>query len=93
MTHGFQLNCPTAKIWGGLCPLCPPADTPMEDADEICFTFDSYFCDWNGQDLKSLKDKIIFLEEFSMISSKWKTKIYKAFIKFNNTVYMYGNPN
>ena len=56
-------------------------------------TFDSYFCDWNGRDISYLKDKTIFIEEFSMVPNRWTTKIYEAFTKYNNTIYMFGDPN
>ena len=49
-----------------------------EEANKICFTFDSYFCEWNGRNIDSLKDKTIFIEEFSMVPNKWMTLIYKA---------------
>ena len=65
--------------------------------NKICHTFDSYFCEFNGTsietNIKSLKNKTIFIEEFSMIPNKWMTLIYKAFTMFNNTVYMFGDPN
>ena len=62
-------------------------------ANKICHTFDSYFCEWNGRDINSLKDKTIFIEEFSMVPNKWITKIYEAFTMFNKTIYMFGDPN
>ena len=63
------------------------------DTNKICHTFDSYFCEWNGRNIDSLKDKTIFIEEFSMLPNKWMTKIYQAYSKFNNKVYMFGDPN
>lgn len=62
-------------------------------ANNICHTFDSYFCEWNGRNIDSLKDKTVFIEEFSMVPNKWITTIYRAFLKYNNTVYMFGDPN
>ena len=64
-----------------------------EVANGMCFTFDSYFCEWNGRNINSLKDKTIFIEEFSMVPNKWMTKIYQAYTLFNNTIYMFGDPN
>ena len=64
-----------------------------DKTNDICFTFDSYFCEWKNRDIESLKDKTIFLEEFSMIPNKWITLIYKAFTMFSNKVYMFGDPN
>ena len=64
-----------------------------DDANKICHTFDSYFCKWNDRNINSLKDKTIFIEEFSMVPNKWMTLIYKAFLSYNNTVYMFGDSN
>ena len=64
-----------------------------EVANGMCFTFDSYFCEWNGRNIDSLKDKTIFIEEFSMNPNKWMTRIYQAYTLFNNTIYMFGDPN
>ena len=64
-----------------------------DDANKICHTFDSYFCEWNGRDINSLKDKTIFIEEFSMVPNKWMTKIYQVYTLFNNNIYMFGDPN
>eukprot|EP00794_Sanderia_malayensis_P021280 gene21280-23351_t len=67
-----------------------------DEANKICHTFDSYFCEFSGTNvetnIKSLKNNTIFIEEFSMIPNKWMTLIYKAFTMHNNTVYMFGDP-
>ena len=63
------------------------------NSDNICHTFDSYFSEFNHQTMNNLKDKTIFIEEFSMVPNKWMTKIYEVYIKFNNKVYMFGDPN
>ena len=65
----------------------------VDEINKICFTFDSYFCEWNGKDIRSLSGKTIFIEEVSMVPNKWMTKIYKALTMFDNTVYMFGDPN
>ena len=49
--------------------------------------------EWNGRDMNSLEEKTLFIEEFSVVPNKWMTKIYNAFTKFNNKVYMFGDPN
>ena len=64
-----------------------------EVANKICHTFDSYFCEWSDGNYHSLDGKTIFIEEFSMVPNKWMTKIYHEYIKYNNTVYMFGDPN
>ena len=63
----------------------------------VCHTFDSYFCEWNGfsseTNFKDLKDKTVFIDEFSMVPNKWMTMIYKAFTQYGTKVYMFGDPN
>ena len=46
-----------------------------------CYTFDRYFCDHYGRDITNLKDKTIFIEEYSLTPNKWMTKMYHAFTK------------
>ena len=64
-----------------------------EVANKICHTFDSYFCEWSDGNYHGLAGKTIFIEEFSMVPNKWMTKIYHEYIKYNITVYMFGDPN
>ena len=68
-----------------------------DEANKICHTFDSYFCELSDTNvdtnIKSLNYKTIFIEEFSMIPNKWITLIYKAITTYNNSVYMFGDPN
>ena len=64
-----------------------------ELANKICHTFDSYFCEWSNGNYHGLDGKTIFIEEFSMVPNKWMTKIYHEYIKYNNIVYMFGDPN
>ena len=66
---------------------------PEMDAKKICFTFDSYFCEQKGRGIDSLENKTIFSEEFSMVPSKWMTLIYKAYTKYGNIIYMFGDTN
>ena len=63
--------------------------------NKICHTFDSYFCEWSNSTYhyESLKNKTLFIEEFSMVPNKWMTKIYNAFTEFGNKVFMFGDPN
>ena len=63
--------------------------------NNICRTFDSYFCEWSNASYhpESLKNKTLFIEEFSMVPNKRMTKIYNAYIEFGNKVYMFGDPN
>ena len=63
------------------------------DVNKTCFTYDSYFCEWNGRNIDSLEGKTIFIEEYSMVPNKWMTKIYEAFTLYNNKIYMFGDSN
>ena len=64
-----------------------------EDYKNVCHTFDSYFCEWREMYKDVLKEKTIFVEEFSMVPNKWMTKIYEIFTKYDNMIYMFGDPN
>ena len=68
-------------------------DYDKDEANKTCYTFDSYFCEWNGRNIDSLDGKTIFIEEFSMVPNKWITIMHKAFTMFNNKIYMFGDPN
>lgn len=59
------------------------------ETEKVCHTFDSYFCEWNGKDIEDLKNKTIFIEEFSMVPNKWMTLIYKHFCN-TKTKYIYS---
>ena len=61
-------------------------------ANNVCSTFDSYFCEWKGRNVDSLENKTIFVEEFTMVPNKWMTLLYKAFTQFHE-VHMFGDPN
>ena len=65
----------------------------QEEANKICRTFDSYFCEWSDGNYHNLSGKTIFIEEFSMVPNKWITKIYHEYINCNITVYMFGDPD
>ena len=41
--------------------------------------------------IKSLENKKIFIEEFSMVPNKRMTKIYEAFLNYNNEIFMFGD--
>ena len=62
-----------------------------ENVNRICYTFDSYFCEWSDGNYHSLNGKSIFIEEFSMVPKKWMTKIYHKYLKHNNKVYLFGD--
>lgn len=58
-----------------------------------CYTFDSYFNSYHNGDILHLEDKKIFIEEYSMTPNKWMSKIYQAFTKYHNSVFMFGDTN
>lgn len=64
-----------------------------DELRDKCFTFDSYFNSYHNRDISHLKGKAIFIEEYSMTPNKWMTKIYQAFTKYHNTIYMFGDKN
>ena len=35
----------------------------------------------------------MFIEEYTMTPNKWITKIYQAFTKYHDTIYMFGDTN
>ena len=63
------------------------------DVNKICYTFDSYFCEWKDENINNLKNKTFFIEEFSMAPNKWITQVYKIFTMFKNNIFMFGDPN
>ena len=65
-------------------------DNGYKDINKICYTMDSYFATYN---IDSLKDKTVFIEEFSMIPNKFMSMLYNAYIKYDLTIYMYGDHN
>lgn len=64
-----------------------------EEFRDKCHTFDSYFCHYHGRDISSLEGKTVFIEECTMTPNKWMTKIYQAFTKYHNAIYMFGDTN
>ena len=42
-----------------------------DSLSDKCFTFDSYFNSYDNRDISHLKDKTIFIEEYSMTPNKW----------------------
>ena len=65
-------------------------DKGYENINKICYTLDSYFAMNN---IDALRDKTLFLEEFSMIPNRFINIIYNAFIKYGLTIYMFGDSN
>ena len=58
----------------------------------ICYTFDSYFCEWNDSNRK-IKDKTIFVNKFSMVPNKFTTLLYKLWSQYDTKIYMFHDPN
>ena len=64
-----------------------------ERLSDNCYTFDSYFNSYHNRDISHLKDKRDFIEEYSLTPNNWMSKIYQAFTKYHNTVFMFGDTN
>lgn len=60
--------------------------------NSMCYTFESYFWD-NIRGIESLKDKIVFVDEYTMTPNLFMTMLYNAFTKYNITVIMSGDIN
>ena len=63
-----------------------------DDVNRICHTFESYFWD-NIRGIDNLKDKIVFVDEYTMTPNRYITLLYQAFTKFDITVIMSGDVN
>ena len=63
-----------------------------EQVNKICHTFESYFFD-STRGIDDLKDKIVFVDEYSMTPNRHITLLYKAFTKHNITIIMSGDVN
>lgn len=62
-----------------------------EGNNDICFTFDSYVCEWKGRNINSLKNKRYFWK-----NTLWYliiTKIYEAITLYKNKMYLFGDRN
>ena len=68
-------------------------DFTEDEVSNICRTFDSYFCEWNENNIKLIKDKTIFIDKFSMVLNKVITILYKLWLEHNIKIYMFGDPN
>lgn len=56
-----------------------------EVVNKICYTFESYFWD-NIRGIESLKDKVVFVDEYTMTPNRFMTMLYNPYTKFNITV-------
>ena len=65
-------------------------DNGYTDVNKIRYTLDSFFA---TNTIDTLKDKTVYLEEYSMIPGRFMNMIYNAFIKYDITVYMFGDSN
>ena len=63
-----------------------------DDVNKLCHTFESYFYD-NVRGIDDLKDKIVFVDEYSMTPNRFITLLYHAFTKHNITIIMSGDTN
>ena len=63
-----------------------------EQVNKICHTFESYFYD-STRGIDHLKDKIVFVDEYSMTPNHYITLLYQAFTKHGITIIMSGDTN
>ena len=63
-----------------------------EIINRMCYTFESYFYD-NIRGIENLKDKIVFVDEYTMTPNRFMTMLYNAFTKYNITLIMSGDIN
>ena len=54
------------------------------------YTFDSYFCEWNDN-INNIKDKTVFIDEFSMVPNEFITVLYKLWLKYNFKLFMFAD--
>lgn len=65
--------------------------SPIE-VNKLCHTFESYFFD-SKRGINDLKDKIVFVDEYSMTPNRYMTLLYQAFTKHDITIIMSGDVN
>ena len=65
--------------------------SPIE-VNKLCHTFESYFFD-STRGIDDLKDKIVFVDEYSMTPNRYITLLYQAFTKHDIIIIMSGDTN
>ena len=65
--------------------------SPIE-VNKLCHTFESYFYD-NTRAIDDLKDKIVFVDEYSMTPNRYITLLYQSFTKHHITIIMSEDTN
>lgn len=55
-------------------------DFTEDEVNSICKTFDSYFYEWNENNIKLIKDRTLFIDEFSMVPNKFITLLYNLWL-------------
>lgn len=63
-----------------------------EDINRICHTFESYFFD-NIRSIDNLKDKMVFVDEYTMTPNRFIALSYQAYTKYDITIIMSGDVN
>ena len=56
------------------------------EVNKLCHTFESYFFD-STRGIDDLKDKIVFVDEYSMTPNRYITLLYQAFTKHDITIH------
>ena len=62
----------------------------LEEVNKLCHTFESYFYD-NVRGIDYLKDKIVYVDEYTITPNRYMTLLYQAFTKHDITVIMSGD--
>ena len=60
-----------------------------DEANNIFKTFDSFFCEWNDNNIKHIKDKTVFIGEFRMVPNKFMTLLYRLWLKYNFKIFVW----
>lgn len=63
-----------------------------DKVNKICHTFESFFYD-NIKGVDDLKDKIVFVDEYSMTPNRYITLLYQALTKYDIIIIMSGDTN
>lgn len=64
----------------------------VNNVNKICHTFRSFFYD-DSRGVNDLKDKIAFVDEYTMTPNRYITLLYHTFTKYNITIIMSGDIN
>lgn len=67
--------------------------TSVENVNEKCFTFDSFFCERFGSTVEDLKDKEMFFRRVFNDTGKIYRYDLSRFLLFRNKIWLFGDTN